>query len=195
MNAEMTPATLRCSATSAGFLSSTHGCICLEAPVTHCFGEPFSPPDTLYQKAFLENGRVALVPESRQAISINALFSLQKQAADDDLALVLFPLFYGTTLYGLLLCDLTDALFSNGEFLINQMSSATRMIHLLHTNELITQQLEDSLALLRKNNLDLGHAFKVRRADGNLNRRGFLRLRKSLLPITALWASRVFCFY
>lgn len=165
-----------------GWLSIEHARLYLfEAPVTHCFGEPFSPPDTLYQKAFLENGRVALVPESRQAISINALFSLQKQAADDDLALVLFPLFYGTTLYGLLLCDLTDALFSNGEFLINQMSSATRMIHLLHTNELITQQLEDSLALLRKNNLDLDTLSKSDALTGILNRRGFFEATEKFI--------------
>ena len=72
-----------------------------------------------------------------------------------------------------MLCDLTDKVFENGEFLTNQLSSAVKMIHLLNENEKIQQQLEESLITLRENNIELDHLSKSDMLTGILNRRGF----------------------
>ena len=86
---------------------------------------------------------------------------------------VCLPLFSREVLYGMLLCDLTEGIFINGEFLMNQMSSAAKMITLLKTNEEIQQELEDSLTVLRENNLVLYTLSKYDSLTGILNRRGF----------------------
>ena len=86
---------------------------------------------------------------------------------------MLLPLFSNEFLYGLVLCDLTENLFSNGEFLLNQMSSAAKMIHLLRANESIQVQLEESLGTLRRNNIELDTLSRYDPLTGILNRRGF----------------------
>ena len=49
----------------------------------------------------------------------------------DQFSMVLLPLFSNEFVYGLVLCDLTENLFSNAEFLLNQMSSAAKNSHVL----------------------------------------------------------------
>ena len=87
--------------------------------------------------------------------------------------MVMLPLFSNEILYGVVLCDLTDKMFGNGEFLVNQMSSAVKMIQLLKINESIQQQLEESLVTLRENNIALDNLSKSDGLTGIYNRRGF----------------------
>lgn len=47
----------------------------------------------------------------------------------DQFSMVLLPLFSNEFVYGLVLCDLTENLFSSAEFLLNQMSSAAKNSH------------------------------------------------------------------
>ena len=42
-------------------------------------------------------------------------------------------------MYGVLVCNLSEQLFDNGEFLVNQMGSAVKMIDLLKTKEMISK--------------------------------------------------------
>ena len=76
-------------------------------------------------------------------------------------------------LYGVLICNLSPQLFDNGEFLVNQMGSAAKMIDLLRLNGKIQQKLEDSLAALRANNIELDNLSKSDALTGIMNRRGF----------------------
>lgn len=50
---------------------------------------------------------------------------------------------------------MTEKLFENGEFLVNQMGAAIRMLELLKSNEQIQRQLEESLITLKEITLSL----------------------------------------
>lgn len=79
------------------------------------------------------------------------------------------------------MCDLSEEIFVNGEFLLNQMSAATKMIDLLKANEEIQQKLEESLATLKENNIVLDTLSRSDGLTGILNRRGFSDAAEELL--------------
>ncbi|MGN1179690.1 MAG: GGDEF domain-containing protein [Suilimivivens sp.] len=142
-------------------------------PVMHLVREQFSPPGHLYLKAVLKDGQVSSVPFLKQEIGLKDIFSNGFIDKGEKYSYVCMPLFSSEMLYGILLCDLTEGIFINGEFLINQMSSAAKMITLLKANEQIQQKLEDSLTVLRENNIALDTLSKSDGLTGILNRRGF----------------------
>lgn len=69
----------------------------------------------------------------------------------------------------------------NGEFLGNQVSAAVKMINLLKTNEEIMKRLEESMAILQKNNIMLDNLSKQDPLTGIMNRRGFFDRSLQLL--------------
>ena len=145
----------------------------LPKPMMHLFKENFVLPNELYLKVYIKDGRVHTVPALKQKKKVADIFNSAALGLEDPYTMVLLPLFSGEMLYGVILCDLTDQIFSNGEFMINQMSSAIKMILLLKSNEQIQQQLEDSLVILRENNIVLDTLSKSDGLTGILNRRGF----------------------
>lgn len=142
-------------------------------PITHLDKEPFTVPQEFYLKAYLQDGIVTSVPAIEQKICFTELFYNRYMKPEVNYNLVLFPLFSSEMLYGVILCDLTESIFVNGEFLVNQWGSAAKMISLLRTNEQIQQQLEESLATLHENNIALDTLSKSDGLTGILNRRGF----------------------
>lgn len=144
-----------------------------ENPVIHLPREQFVPPKKMYLKAALQNGKVKAVPSLKQATQLRNIFNNTYMDRERRNTYVCLPLFSREICYGILLCDLTEGIFINGEFLTNQMSSAVKMINLLKTNEEIQQELEDSLGVLRENNIVLYTLSKYDSLTGTLNRRGF----------------------
>lgn len=145
----------------------------LKNPIIHLNQEKFVLPKHLYLKAVLKEGKVITVPSLKQKQSIECIYANSFMDEQQRYCLVLLPLFYNEMLYGVLLCDLTDPIYENGEFLINQISIGTKMINLLKLNEQIQQQLEDNLVTLRENNIVLDNLSKSDSLTGILNRRGF----------------------
>ncbi|MBQ8640504.1 MAG: GGDEF domain-containing protein [Lachnospiraceae bacterium] len=152
-----------------------------QAPVEHAFLEPFEAPDTLYLKAVLKNGIVSQISADQQARSLSSIFTQDQEEDGPATAMVLLPLFSGRILYGVLLCDMTQALFTNGEFLVNQLGSAIKMITLLDANEKIQMKLEDNLAMLKDHNIELDTLSKSDQLTGILNRRGFYSRAEELI--------------
>ena len=148
------------------------GIYLFEKPVTYLEKDRFVCPDILYLKAVLKNGVVKAVPAIRQNIKIQELFHFEK-VTKERFSAVCLPLFSNEILYGVLICNLSPQLFDNGEFLVNQMGSAAKMIDLLRLNGKIQQKLEDSLAALRANNIELDNLSKSDALTGIMNRRGF----------------------
>lgn len=142
-------------------------------PIMHLYKEEFVLPKQMYLKAVLKNGEVSSVPVMKQKQSMDEIYDNGYISKDRRYTMVLSPLFTNEMLYGVLLCDLTEKLYENGEFLINQMSSAAKMIDLLKSNEKIQQQLEESLATLHENNIALDTLSRYDVLTGILNRRGF----------------------
>ncbi|MCD7884916.1 MAG: GGDEF domain-containing protein, partial [Lachnospiraceae bacterium] len=145
----------------------------LPTPVEHSFQEPFGTPDELILKTERINGVTCSIPLLRQAQSLEEMYQHTKPDGPEGHAQILLPLFSGKMVYGVLICDMTRALFVNGEFLVNQLSSAIKMILLLQANEKIQAQLEANLETLKDHNIELDVISKSDPLTGLLNVRGF----------------------
>jgi len=152
-----------------------------EKPVIHLYKESFFAPEYLYLKAAIRNGVVSSVPSISQKKSLKDIFDSSVLEMKDQYTMVMLPLFSSEMLYGVILCDLTDKVFENGEFMINQMSSAIKMISLIKANEETQQQLEESLATLKENNIVLDNLSRSDGLTGILNRRGFYNAAQELV--------------
>lgn len=154
-----------------------------EKPILHLNKEQFTPPHQLYLKAVRLRGEVSMVPLQKQTVPIEELYCNSLMDSEENYRLVLLPLFSAEMLHGLLLCDLADSIYEDGEFLTSQMGTATKMIHLLLSNKEIQQQLEDNLVTLRENNIVLDALSKSDGLTGILNRRGFEDSAEQLLAL------------
>ena len=150
-------------------------------PQIHLFREEFEAPDHLYLKAAKCGNDVFAVPFTEQKTAVEDMLCNPYIQTDKKYSFVQIPLFYNESLYGVLLCDLTNEIFENGEFLVNQMSSAMRIIKLLKVNETIQQQLEESFEAMRENNVVLDTLSKSDGLTMTLNRRGFYQEAEKML--------------
>ena len=137
----------------------------------HLQKDDFVVPAELDVKAVLKNGTVSTPSLLRQKTEL--LFSESLLPDEEQYSRILLPLFFKENLYGVLLCDMTDALYTNGEFLINQLGSAVKMISLLQANEQAQQQLEETISTLKEHNIELDLISRIDPLTGILNRRGF----------------------
>lgn len=156
------------------WLHVKNACICLlPEPKLHLYGEDFEPEGELYLKAVLWQGEVHTVPADQQAMDVADLFENSHFPADERFERILLPLFSADMVYGALVCNMHESMYVNGEFLVNQISAAIKMLHLLQMNEAIQQQLEENLAALKMHNIELDNISKSDMLTGILNRRGF----------------------
>ena len=144
----------------------------LEKPVVHLDGEVLETPQNLYLKAVLKNGEVTNITGPHQKISIYDLYS-NEYIGDERFSSVMLPLYSTDELYGYILCDLSDQVLENGEILVNQLSAAYRMLHVLSRAQEIMDQLEKSNEALKRNNIILDNLSKVDQMTDVYNRRGF----------------------
>ena len=142
----------------------------LPEPILRLFKEGFETPGEMYKKAVLEKKQVETVSVSRQKQELGDLFS-GAFSSGERLECVLLPLFFKETVYGALLCDMTEEVRANGEFFINQVSAAVKMISLLRDNETIQQQLEENLSALKEHNIELDTISKSDVMTGILDRK------------------------
>lgn len=149
-------------------------------PVMHLEHEELEIPEKLYLKAECKEGCVESILGAQQERSTAEIFR-NSEPGKDCTSLVVLPLFSNEMLYGILVCDMTEKLFENGEFLVNQMGSAIKMLELLKANEQIQRQLEDSLITLKENNIELDTLSKSDVLTGIKNRRGFYHFGEKLL--------------
>ena len=146
------------------------GIYIFEQPITHLFSDPFRAPDKLYLKAVLKAGEVQVIPAIEQKTLLKDIFTKNRGIQQE--CMVLLPLFFNEILQGVILCEMSEGIFENGEFLVNHLSSAAKMIDLLRSNQKIQQELEESLTVLKENNIALDTLSKSDGLTGILNRRG-----------------------
>ncbi|MBR1568796.1 MAG: GGDEF domain-containing protein [Lachnospiraceae bacterium] len=151
-----------------------------EEPIVHLYQEQFPYPEHVLIKAYIQDGELYTVPANQQRLKTDEII-VNEYIQEKRHKLVLMPLFYNEMQYGLLLCDLSDEMFSSGEFLTNQMGSAVHMIELLKENEKNQQQMEEMLVSLRENNIALDHLSKADSLTGIHNRRGYTEEAKKLI--------------
>lgn len=149
-------------------------------PIMHLEHERLDIPENLYLKVVLRDGAVESVLGAAQKIKTDDIFRSSMKGKDSN-ALVVLPLFSNEMVYGILVSDMTEKLFENGEFLVNQMGAAIKMLELLKSNAEIQRQLEESLITLKENNIELDTISKSDALTGILNRRGFQLSGEELL--------------
>lgn len=152
-----------------------------EEPVIHLKHEPFAMPEHLFLKARELEGEVVNIPAINQQTKTTSVFRFQKKGMPQRALMVTLPLYANEMLYGILVCDLTDEVLEYGEFLSNQISAAVKMLNLLKNNETIQKQLEESLYVLKENNLELETLSKRDPLTGICNRRGFFVYAQPML--------------
>ena len=143
-----------------------------EKPIVRLQQELVDTSIPIRLKATLKNGVPESVPFNRQPVTCEELFN-NAEMGDEKKELVMMPLYFGDTVYGLILHDLTEMTFRNGEFLTNQLGTAARMIEVLRVNNEVQKQLEDSIAVMRQHNIELDKLSRNDVLTGILNRRGF----------------------
>lgn len=99
------------------------------SPINHLARETFQLPEYIYLKAVLKNGTVREAKSIRQRKHMRDIFC-NDEIGPQRYSMTLLPLYTGETILGVLLCDMSDNLFENDEFLSNQLGSAVNMIHL-----------------------------------------------------------------
>lgn len=149
-------------------------------PVMHLEHEELEIPDRLYLKAVRRDGSVESVLGAQQERNTADIFR-SSEPGKGRTSLVVLPLFSNEMLYGILVCDMTEKLFENGEFLVNQLGAAINMLELLKANAQIQRQLEESLITLKENNIVLDTLSKSDVLTGIMNRRGFYQAGEKLL--------------
>lgn len=152
-----------------------------EEPAIHLKHEPFAMPEHLLLKARELEGKVVNIPAINQKTKTTSVFRFQKKGMPQRALMVTLPLYANEMLYGILVCDLTDEVLEYGEFLSNQISAAVKMLNLLKNNEMIQKQLEESLYVLKENNLELETLSKRDPLTGICNRRGFFVYAQPML--------------
>lgn len=152
-----------------------------EEPVIHLNHELFQMPEQLLLKARELHGNVENIPAIHQKKKAKNIFQFSRLGMSDRAWMVTLPLYANEMLYGILVCDLTDEVLEYGEFLSNQISAAVKMLNLLKNNEDIQKQLEESLYVLKENNLELETLSKKDPLTGICNRRGFFEYAEPML--------------
>ncbi|MBQ6887119.1 MAG: GGDEF domain-containing protein [Lachnospiraceae bacterium] len=163
------------------WLDIRNACIYVfEKPMLHLYQEEFVLPEKLYLKATLKDGETQVIYAANQETYIKDIFA-NANINDDCLPKVLFPLYSYETVYGVLLCDMADIFYENGDYFVNHIGSAVKMIDLLKTNDAIQHQLENNIAALKENNIVLDSLSKIDVLTGIYNRRGFYDAAEELL--------------
>lgn len=142
-------------------------------PIMHLDKEEFVTPNHVYLMASLRKGEVKNTRVGRKRRRTSDIFrgSIFEYGGNVK---VVFPVFSNENLYGLFLCDMSERIYNNGEFVVGQLGSAAKMLHMLKVNQDIQNEYERTLVALKDNNIALDALAKSDGLTGILNRRGFM---------------------
>ncbi len=151
-----------------------------ENPVIHLEGETYKAPKNAYLKAYMKDGRVVIPVAGKQRRNISDPY-IPVELRDRQRTMLMAPLFFTEEIYGVFMCNMTENVYSEGEFIINQLGSVARMLYILRENENNQQQLEDNLLVASRKNIELDTISRSDVLTGLLNRRGFMDAAEEFL--------------
>jgi diguanylate cyclase (GGDEF)-like protein len=129
----------------------------------------------------MKDGEVSMLSAARQQVNTMDMFRNFYMNWRNYNTLVMHPVYSGIHLYGYLFTDLNLNDFNKAEILVNQFSSAIKMLGLLRENDEIQRQLMENLKILRDNNIALDTLSNMDMLTGLYNRRGFFNNANDLL--------------
>lgn len=166
-----------------------------EYPEEPVKGAQLRLPDKILLKAMMKDGDVSMLSAARQQVNTKDMFRNFYMNWRDFDTLVVHPVYSGTQLYGYLFTDLALGNFNNAEILVNQFSSAIKMLGLLRQNDEIQRQLMENLKVLRENNIVLDTLSNMDMLTGLYNRRGFFANASELVDECRLEGTNVIAMY
>ncbi len=152
----------------------------LEKPVVHLDGETMEMPEYFFLKAVMKDGEVRNITAPNQKTSIYDLYC-NSYMGEDRYSMTMLPLYSTDEIYGYILCDVSSQVLDNGEILVNQLSAAYRMLHVLSRAQEIMDQLEQTNDVLKRNNIILDNLSRIDQMTGIYNRRGFYEAAEDFL--------------
>ncbi|MCR4596216.1 MAG: GGDEF domain-containing protein [Lachnospiraceae bacterium] len=152
----------------------------LEKPVVHLDGETMEMPEYFFLKAVMKDGEVRNITAPNQKTSIYDLYC-NSYMGEDRYSMTMLPLYSTDEIYGYILCDVSSQVLDNGEILVNQLSAAYRMLHVLSRAQEIMDQLEQTNDVLKRNNIILDNLSRIDQMTGIYNRRGFYEAAEEFL--------------
>lgn len=150
-------------------------------PVLNTYEDDFMPDEFLYLKA-IQCGDEVFSPEDReQMVPVSDMFSRAYSYMNNEGHLLMFALFEREMLYGVMLCDIPYDKFDFYESLIYQVSSSLSILYLLREKMETSRQLNDSLEIIKSNNIRLTTLSESDELTKVKNRRGFLHEAERIL--------------
>lgn len=157
--------------------------VLFDKPITYLFTDKFKIPKKLNVKAVQHYDEVFVPSKRNQVVDLDDLFDycykLSEEMERKDY--ILLSLFVDEKNYGMIMCDMPYELYDCCDAIVNQGSNAVRMLNLLQQEYEIQEQLEQSLLLLQKNNIQLENLANKDSLTNIYNRRGFLDSAKLAL--------------
>ena len=83
-------------------------------------------PESVMLKCVIRNKTLYVIPGGRQRCMADEIYS-RSELPDEGMGYITFPLFYGKTVYGFLLCNVSRTVIDIGEFVTMQLG---RTIHM-----------------------------------------------------------------
>lgn len=133
----------------------------LDHPLPNYDKQYFRWPEYVNKKAVIKCWSCQNIPVSEQKVRINDIWNNSVSQPQ-----VVFPLFAGELVYGIIICNLNPIMYSSGEYIVITLGLAVKMMDLLKTNEEIQHKLD---AMSKQDGL-----------TNILNRRGFNEIAESM---------------
>ena len=112
---------------SLGKLSLSNAAVYMfDMPVTYTGQEEIDFPNIIRLKCVLKDGEMHHLSEERQEGSVREMF-IREDLPSRCRGYVAIPIFYGTHIYGVLSCELSEDAFDRGEFIADQLGRAIHM--------------------------------------------------------------------
>lgn len=152
-----------------------------EEPIVHTRNQKWIPPEKIYLKAYNNLHETRIIPEDKQLIDTNDIFCNDFLPDNRRYTMVLSALYSNENQYGLLLCELDYEYFYYIAPVTVQLCAAMKTMHLIKQQEIIQQQLKESLEKIKQNNIVLDNISKSDELTGIYNRRGFFEMAQSIM--------------
>lgn len=149
-------------------------------PIIHKKGEVWNPPEKIYIKAYHNKSHVTVIPKNQQEIPTIDLFCNEHLPQDRQFTMVLSTLYSNTEQYGLMLSEMKYEQFYYIAPVTVQLCASIKSMYLIQQQEIIQQQLKETLEKIKQNNIILDNISKSDELTGVYNRRGFFEMAQRM---------------
>ncbi|MGN1146904.1 MAG: GGDEF domain-containing protein [Lachnospiraceae bacterium] len=146
----------------------------LKTPTAYHFGDTWIQPDSLYLRAYLENGKAVAPRRTEQLMSVHDIYR-HKFMPDTRKTYVMIDLYSRELQYGFMLCDISFNNFHYVEFLCYQISIAIKLMNMFDIRRSLLAEKDELVLRLQKENIQLDAISGKDELTGILNRRGFYK--------------------